>query len=213
MMSNRAKWFGGVCAAACLAAGGVVAGAGAEDSTAPPAQPETADASAAPVRSVEPEQAREIGELRRSRNSDDALPSQWRNMLADPSRSDDQWGANPSLSRRTAPGVWIVPGDGYVCVANATPGEGALGFGCATPEDVDRGLLAPSDVDANGNGVLTGVVPDGVGHVTVVNRDGSTRESAVDNNTYRVAIDADLKEVRFTGSDGAERVLPMAWDR
>jgi hypothetical protein len=60
--------------------------------------------------------------------------------------------------------------------------------------------------------VLTGVVPDGVDRVTLVDRNGSTRQAEVDNNTYRAAIDADLKEVRFRGSDGAERVLPMAWD-
>jgi hypothetical protein len=213
MMSNRTKWFGGVCVAACLGAGGVVAGAGADGNDAPAPPPEYAAADAAPVTAVEPAQAKEIGELRRGRTSDDALPSHWKQALTDPSDANEHWGANPSLARRTAPGTWIVPGDGYVCVANATPGEGALGFGCATTEDVDRGLLAPSDVDANGNGVLTGVVPDGVNEVTLVDRDGSTRQGAVDHNTYRVAINADLKEVRFTGSDGAERVLPMAWDK
>jgi hypothetical protein len=212
-MSNRAKWFGGLCVAACLGAGGVVAGAGADGNDAPAPTPEYAAAGAAPVSAVEPDQAREIGELRRGRTADDALPSRWKDDLTDPSGEGGHWGANPSLARRTAPGVWIVPGDGYVCVANTTPGEGSLGFGCATPEDVDRGLLAPSDVDANGKGVLTGVVPDGVGNVTLVDRDGSTRQAAVDNNTYSVAIDAGLKEVRFTGSDGAERVLPMAWAR
>lgn len=210
MRSEVKKWLGGACAAACLAGGGAIAagGAGAEDSSTVP-ESEMAGADAPQVQSVEPVQAREIGELRRGRTSDDALPSEWRDELA----QAGNWGANPSLSRRTAPGVWIVPGDGFVCVANATPHDGALGLGCATPEDVNRGLLAPSDVDADGNGVLTGVVPDGVDQVTLVDRDGSTRTADVSRNTYRAAIDASLKEVRFTGPDGVVRVLPMGWRR
>jgi hypothetical protein len=213
-MSNRMKWFSGAGVAACLAAGGVVAGAGA--GTSDPvrtAEPEALAADAAPVQSIEPEQAGEIGELRRSRTTDDALPPRWGATLTDDGSDESHWGANPALSRRTGPGVWIVPGDGYVCVANTAPDDGGMGLGCATPDDVDRGLLAPSDVDANGNGVVTGVVPDGVDRVTLVDRDGSTRSADVDRNTYRAAIDANLKEVRFTGADGGVRVLPMAWDR
>ncbi len=125
-------------------------------------------------------------------------------------RTRGHWGANPGLSRRTAPGVWLVPGNDYVCLAS-TNGDGDLGFSCATPEDVERGLLAPSDVDANGNGVLTGALPDGVAEVTLVNKDGASRTVPVDRNTYRAAIDGNLKEVRFTGADGGEHVLPMAW--
>jgi hypothetical protein len=212
-MNDRMKWFSGACVAACLAAGGVVvAGAGADGDSSPPAQPEVAAADSPPVTAIEPAQSEELGQLRRGRTTEDALPSRWREALTDDSGGDDHWGANPSLSRRTAPGVWIVPADGYTCVANASPDDGGLGFGCATPEDVERGLLAPSDVDANGNGVLTGVVPDGVGQVTLVDQDGSTRTAEVNRNTYRAAIDAKLKEVRFTSPDGTEHTLPMAWD-
>jgi hypothetical protein len=210
-MNDRKKWFGGLCAAACLAIGGAVAGAGADGSSAPASQPEVAEVESAPVQEVQREQAEDIGQLRRPRNADDAMPSRWDAALTDGENGDEHWGANPDLARRTAPGVWLVPGDGYVCVANSTPGEGTLGFGCATPEDVERGLLAPSDVDANGSGVLTGVLPDGVREVTLVNRDGSTRTVAVERNTYRAEIDAELKEVRFTGPDGSRHVLPMAW--
>jgi hypothetical protein len=160
---------------------------------------------------VTEEQAEQIDQLDRPRNSDDALPAEWREELSSGSESDEHWGANPALSRRTAPGTWILPGDGYVCVANATPGEGALGFGCATPEDVEKGLLAPSDVDANGNGVLTGVLPDGVNEVTLIDHDGGTRTVAVERNTYRAAIDANLKEVRFTDAGGEVQILPMSW--
>jgi hypothetical protein len=208
-MSKMKTMLGGACLAACLAGGTAIATAG--DDVDPAPGPEAKAAEAQPVAAVPEEQAAQIDQLDRPRNSDDALPKEWRDKLASGDASDEHWGANPSLARRTAPGTWIVPGDGYVCVANATPGEGALGFGCATPEDVERGLLAPADVDANGNGVLTGVLPDGVDEVTLVNHDGSTRTVAVERNTYRAAIDADLQEVRFTDAHGGVHILPMSW--
>jgi hypothetical protein len=208
-MSKFKTMLGGACLAACLAGGAAIATAG--DDVDPASVPEAQAAQAEPVSAVPEEQAREIEQLDRPRNSDDALPKEWRDKLTADDQSDEHWGANPSLARRTAPGTWIVPGDGYVCVANATPGEGALGFGCATPDDVEKGLLAPADIDANGNGVLTGVLPDGVDEVTLVNHDGATRTVAVERNTYRAAIDASLKEVRFTDAGGGVRILPMSW--
>lgn len=215
-MSDRKKWFGGVAVATCLAVGTVgviVAGAGADAGLGRSPVPEALTADREPVAAIDPKQAEAIGQLRRSRTTDDALPTSWAEELTDGENGPGHWGANPSLSRRTAPGVWVVPGDGYVCLANSTPDSGGMGFGCATMEDLGRGLLAPSDVDANGNGILTGVLPDGVDRVTLVDLDGSSRTAEVERNTYRAAIDAELKEVRFTSPDGARRVLPMAWSR
>lgn len=205
-MNDRKRWIGGLLVAACLT-GGVVAGAGADVEVVADATPEALSADAPPVDSVDPEQAENIGQLRRARTADDALPPYWRETVAE----GENWGANPSLARRTGPSVWIVPGDDHVCIANVSSDDGGLGVGCASPEDVERGLLAPSDVDANGNGVVNGVLPDGVGEVTLVNHDGSTRAVPVERNTYRAAIDADLKELRFTTPEGGRRVLPMSW--
>jgi hypothetical protein len=211
-MSERKILLAGACVLACVAGGGAIASAG--DSGSDPAPvPEAQAAEAAPVESVPPEQAEQLRPLRSDRTADDALPTEVRAELSDGPAADEHWGANPSLSRHTAPGVWIVPGDGYVCLANSTPGENAVGFGCATPADVERGLLAPSDVDENGNGLLTGVLPDGVSEVRLVDKDGSTRTVPVDRNTYRAAIDANLRELRFTDADGGEHVLPMGWGK
>ena len=209
-MSNTKMMLAGACVLACVAGGGAIATAG-DEGSAPAPESEMAAAQAEPVTSVPPEQADQIEELDRPRNEDDAMPTQWREELIGGDHADEHWGANPSLARRTAPSTWIVPADGYVCVANTTPGEGALGFGCATPEDVEQGLLAPADIDADGNGVLTGVLPDGVHEVTLVDEDGATRTVPVEHNTYRAAIDAKLKEVRFTDAEGGEHVLPMAF--
>lgn len=208
-MSEKKILLTSACVLACLAGGGAIATAG--DDTEPAPVPEAQAADAAPVQEIQPEQAEELRPLRSDRTSEDVLPEVAREELTSGDNAGEHYGANPSLSRHTAPGVWIVPGDGYVCLASATPGENAIGFGCATPEDVARGLLAPSDVDANGNGVLTGVLPDGVAEVRVIDKDGSERSAPVDRNTYRAAIDANVKEVRFTDSDGGEHVLAMGW--
>jgi hypothetical protein len=209
-MSNTKMMLAGACVLACVAGGGAIATAGDKGSGAAP-ESEMAAAQADPVTSVPPEQADQIQQLDRPRTPDDAMPPQWREQLVNGDNAEEHWGANPTLARRTAPSTWIVPGDGYVCVANTTPHDGALGLGCATPEDVERGLLAPADIDANGNGVLTGVLPDGVSEVTLADEDGATRAVPVERNTYRAAIDSKLKEVRFTDRDGGDHVLPMAF--
>lgn len=209
---NRARWsvlwiamLVAVCAVV-LAAG---AGAG-EPGDAPN---EVYDAAAPTVDRVEPEQAAEIAELRRPPRASDELPDRWTEELQESAEEGQSWGANADLARQTAPGVWILPGAGHVCMASSSPSDGSVGFGCASNADVERGRLAPSDVDANGNGVLTGIVPDGVASVEIVNLDGSTRSADVENNTYRVAIDGDLKEVRFTDAEGGRHTLPMEWKR
>ena len=208
-MSNRKGWIGGLCIAACLTAGGVVTGAGAEVDVVSAPMPEALTADQPPVRSIEADQAEDIAQLRRERTAEDALPPYWRETVAE----GENWGANPALSRRTAPSTWILPGDDHVCIANVSPDDGGLGVGCASPEDVERGLLAPSDLDPNGYGVVTGVLPDGVGEVVVVDQDGSTRTVPVERNTYRAAIGPTLKELRFTTPEGGQRVLPMSWDK
>jgi len=210
-MTNKTMLLTSACALVCMAAGGGAIAAAGDDGVHPAPVPEAEAAEATPVAEVPADQAEQVRQLERPRTSDDAMPHSWNEELAEGPEADEHYGANPDLSRRTAPGVWVMPADGHVCMANSTPGEGDLGFSCATPADVERGLLAPADLDENGNGVVTGVVPDGVTEVTVVDKDGSTRAVAVERNTYRAAIDANTKEVEFTDADGGQHVVPMAW--
>ena len=205
---SRRRWAR-LCITALAAASGVVLTTSAGAGETPPTEMEAA---ARPtVGAVEGEQAAAISELRRPRRPDDALPAAWEAAIREAAANGRGWGANPDLSRRTAPGVWIVPGRGYVCLASSSPSDGSAGFGCASNEDVGRGRLAPSDVDGNGTGVLTGIVPDGVPSVELVDRDGSARSASVARNTYRAPIDADLSEARFTDGGGIRHVLPLEW--
>ena len=212
VMEQKKNWLAVGSVLTCVALGGAVSATSGEDPVPDPG-PEAAGAQAAPVGGIASEQSARIGEFRRSRSSDDALPKEWSDKITEGGDQARSFGANPSLSRRVGPGVWLLPGKGFVCVVNTTPSDGGLGLGCASPQDVDRGLLAPADLNADGEGILTGVVPDGVGSVTLIDRDRSRRSVEVARNTYRAPIDANIAEVRFTGPDGAERVLPMAWER
>ncbi|MEA2445460.1 MAG: hypothetical protein QOJ12_2752 [Thermoleophilales bacterium] len=198
----------GVCAAVCLtAAGAVVAGA---DPT--PAEPsELAAANASPISAVQFAQAQRFGELRRPRAGGDSMPQQWEQALSDERKSGSLWGANPGLSRHVAPGVWLIPGNGFICVAQMSAADGSLGFGCATPLQAEEGLLQPAELDNAGNGIVTGVLPDGVASVTLIDRDGTRREAPVERNVYRAAVDAQVDEVRWSDSNGIERSRSLAW--
>jgi hypothetical protein len=209
-MNYRKILLSGSCVLACVVGGGAIAVAG-DDGGEPAPAPQAEAAEAAPVTEVPTDQADQIRQLERPRASDDAMPERWDEDLTQGDDADEHYGANPDLSRRTAPGVWVMPGDGHVCMANTTPAEGQLGFGCATTDNVERGLLVGADIDEDGNGVVTGIVPDGVTEVTVVDQGGATRTVPVERNTYRAAIDANTKEVEFTDADGGQHVVPMAW--
>jgi hypothetical protein len=198
----------GTCAAVCLAAVGVVT-AGADPT--PPEPSELAARNASPASAVQFEQAQRFGELRRPRAGDDAMPREWEQALSDDRRSGTLWGANPGLSRRVAPGVWLIPGNGFVCVAQVSAADGSLGFGCATPAQAEQGLLQPAELDNNGNGIVTGVLPDGVASVTLIDRDGSRRGVRLERNVYRAAVDGQIEEVRWADANGIERSRSLAW--
>jgi hypothetical protein len=209
-MTTRAKQAAALAALLAIGAGTVTASADQTGTTQPEAQA-AAGASVAPTTVVQYAESSRFGELRRPRSGDDALPSRWNAQIAADSNRGTRWGADTAESRRAAPQVWLVPGNGFVCVANVSPVDGSLGFGCATPAEVEQGLLQPADLDQNGNGVVTGVMPDGVTSVTLVSNDGSTRAVAVSHNVYQAAIDTRLREVRWTDSAGIGHVRPMAW--
>jgi hypothetical protein len=209
-MTTRAKQAAALAAVLAIGAGTVTASAEQGGATPPEAQA-AAGAGVAPATVVQYAESSRFGELRRPRSGDDALPPRWNDQIGADSRRGSRWGADTAESRRAAPQVWLVPGNGFLCVANVSPGDGSLGFGCATPAQVEQGLLQPADVDQNGNGVVTGVMPDGVTSVTLVNDDGSTQAVAVSHNVYQAAVDSRLLEVRWTDSAGIGHVRPMAW--
>jgi hypothetical protein len=200
--------------AVCAAGGAIAAGAvtaGADQTPLPPSELGPPVNEATPA--VEQPQARRFAELRRPRVEDDEIPADLKSRLDEWGDGAKRWGANIDLARRAAPGVWLVPGDDFVCVAVLSTSDRSVVFSCATPQDVDEGLMQPASLNEDGAGILTGVMSDGVESVTLVDVDGSSREVQVERNIYRAAIDADIKEVRWVDSGGVERVRSMAWER
>lgn len=207
-MTSKLFKRGALCAAAISA---VVAGAVSAGADETPSEPSEFRAPTfTPAEAVEYAQSQRFAELRRGLTDSDAMPGEWRERLPRMNGAA-RWGFNPELARRVGPGVWLMPGRGFVCVANIVPSDGSVGVGCATPADAELGLLQPSDVNEQGEGVVTGVMADGVESVTLVDKDGSRRAVAVERNHYRAPIDARIKEVRWVDATGIERVRNMEW--
>jgi hypothetical protein len=84
-------------------------------------------------------------------------------------------------------GVWLIPGEGELCLATEDP-EG-LGMSCASASAAENGGLALLERSANGGvSTLVGAAPDGDTRVLAHAADGSTTGSAsIQENTYVVS--------------------------
>jgi hypothetical protein len=163
------------------------------------------------VAAIPPNQAQQFGELRRAPRSDDALPASMKQTLAADPTVESRWGANIGLARRAGVKTWLIPGDGVVCAVVGSHIDGTFGLTCAAPDEISRGYLQHTEVDDGGNGVLTGVLPDGVDSVDIVLKDGSSETVKVQHNTYQTAIDDQVKTVEFVDPAGVKRSLPLEW--
>ena len=165
--------------------------------------------------SIAPEQAAALGILSRAQTPTDAIPQSGVAPLVDGSFVD-RYGANVALARRadglTAGAAWVVPGTGAVCLlsasslnADGSPIAGMPGGGvCTTTASVTAGTTYVVSGSRNDPGVefLAGIVPDGVGSVTVSLADGTTVGIVVHENVYTAAIHGAISEVSFTGPNG-----------
>lgn len=201
----------GVAAVAAVAVVSSAVGAGApppRNGSEPPSVPTTT-----PVRGIQADQASLLQALRRPRSVGDALPVSIRQTLAADDKFTRSYGGNVDLARRVSAtaqkAAWIIPGDGKLCVA--IPDSTGFTLNCATPAEVRDGYLQPSLVGSTGRGTLTGILPDGVSSVRLVNRDGSQRTVEVSDNFYAAAIDAELLAVEYIDPKGREQSRPMGW--
>ena len=164
---------------------------------------------AAPVDRVPDRQTTRFAQLRRGRNGDDPLPAPVREQVAGDPDLATQWGINANLSRRTSRGGWLVPGDGALCAVQANAGDGSYGLVCNTEERVlDMGLVAWDFQRGAASGLVSGVVPDGVEEVTLVDRSGGSRTIPVRGNSFDVAFDGTTDRLTFTGRDGQLKSQP-----
>jgi hypothetical protein len=93
------------------------------------------------------------------------------------------FGLDPSaarvLARIDGKRLWLVPGNGYTCLALQEP-DGLITAGCAT-----EAVALRDGIQANDNQAIYGVLPDGIDQIEVTDdRDGYRHVEPVDHNAY-----------------------------
>lgn len=88
-------------------------------------------------------------------------------------------GAARMLARVDGKRLWLVPGNGYACLA-LQERDGLITAGCAT-----EAVALRDGIQANDNDGIYGVLPDGVDQIEVTDdRDGYRHVEPVDHNAY-----------------------------
>lgn len=171
-----------------------------------------------PVSAVGETVAASVGALRGPRTADDAMP-------ADVAAYVD-WapigGANGRLSRKSfskgGETVYLLPGNGVVCLVLTGPNGGASGPSCRTPAQLSSESGGPGALGLDCSGGtstelpacdgtrLFGIAPDGAEKVTVPLESGGSASSAVVNNAYLIDVPGlRPSEIRLDGNAGTIR--------
>lgn len=117
-----------------------------------------------------------LGEPPTAEDRDDANLRRW----ATHSRA---FGLDPTAARILAhidgKRLWLVPGNGYACLALQEP-DGLVTAGCATET-----VALHDGIQANDNEGIYGILPDGIDQIEVTDdRDGYRHVEPVDHNAY-----------------------------
>jgi hypothetical protein len=177
----------------CVAAVGAIA---VDDESNPPG------ADDARISAIEPDAKEALDVLDQQRGLGDALSED----LTERMDKNASYGMNSDLSRlsiaNATHSVYVLPADDHVCAA-LTIGEGA-NLSCRSTEEVADGKTGAATVLVSTGIAIYGLVPDGVGSVSVqTGTDESTRLD-VENNAYYTVVPAGtaLRTVRYVGPSG-----------
>lgn len=157
---------------------------------------------AAQVTAVEPAAADAVAALEDPRTASDEMPADIEAQIDEHA----DFGMNPALARRAVGGtssVFLVPADGHVCAA-VTHGDHATAM-CPETDDIASGRSAPGTMSLAGQDIgVYGIVPDGVGSVTLRYGDGESRSVEVSNNAYLAVLPAGtpVGKVSYDGPSG-----------
>jgi hypothetical protein len=158
------------------------------------------EATPTPPTAFPQEAAAHLAMLRRAAQPQDAFPQGGGGMLRDR-------GANLGLARRVngPTPYWLVPEpDGNVCFVDAAGGGGCLSAGdlaeAGTIATVECGPGVP-----DGKLLLRGVVPDGVGSVTLTSRLGTTTAPVTENGWEALVtrVPEDERPFQVSWQDGS----------
>jgi hypothetical protein len=221
--SKRTKAVTAIAIAAIATGGAAIAQGGAAPEGPPGAQTPAASppGSERAVDVVGETVAASVGALRRPRTADDALPPNVAKYV--------EWaplrGANGRLARKAlskeGQDLYLLPGNGVVCLLVTGSGGGAAGPSCRTPAQLRSesggpgalGLHCPggsaTELPACEGTRLFGVAPDGVDRVTVPIESGGSVSVPVVNNAYLIDTPGRPNEIRLEmGSRVIEQQVP-----
>jgi hypothetical protein len=157
----------------------------------------------AQIVAIEPEAKDALEVLDEHRAAGDALPDD----LADRMDERADFGMNPDLSRvsigNATNSVFVIPARDHVC-ASLTVGEGANTI-CPSTDDLADGKVGPATVVlATGGIAIYGLVPDGVGSVSVQTGTSDSTEIETKDNAYYTVVPAGtrLRNVSYVGPSG-----------
>jgi hypothetical protein len=116
-------------------------------------------------------------------------------------QENSRFGVNAGLARQVAvrdgSNVWLMPGNGFVCIGLQPTGDPTMGAGCNTEAAARAGALTVGDGDK-----VLGIVPDGVRSVTVTDAGtGLRHDEPVTDNVYELAYKPAAVTLTVPGSD------------
>jgi hypothetical protein len=138
-------------------------------------------------------QAESLTIMRRAqRESDRLTQSRWQAL---DQGAPGHLGLNPALARRAATpagDMWVVPGNGYLCLA-------LVGCLTCTPTEsvARRGMITWTSRRAIGQGIVRGLVPDGVEAITLVTTDDISTLVPVRENVYGAVLNGPFESGQF----------------
>jgi hypothetical protein len=163
---------------------------------------------------ISKEQAGAFGILRRPQIETDLLP-------------EDRWGCyrmgrigqlefNLALARRARTplgNVWIIPGDGWICLSLASSRDSSSldsgGMTANRTESAIAGRMITWTGSRSGPGQMVwGLAPDTITAVELLTADGSTTTAEVSDNTYGADLGAALATVCIAGETILELGAP-----
>jgi hypothetical protein len=164
-----------------------------------------------PISAVATDQASSFGVLRQAQGPLDGFGG---------SAVQRAGGVNPGLARSvpvatsdlSAGRVWVVPGNGVICLRIIDP-AGGEGWTCVSTSDAQEGELVGTLVaspSGPGPAFIEGLVPDGVGQVTVTDLGGDVETLPVNENVYATTLPAHPASVSFTTASGQAVTVPLS---
>jgi hypothetical protein len=150
---------------------------------------------------VDDQQLNAFGVLRRTRTSADVLDPARVPGLLDGAKGIATGQSRLGCSDSAGDEVFLLPGDGILCVVDSIPGDG-VSAACADTSEGVQGHAGTENRLNDGSQAVSGVVPDGVEAVTAVLAGGGSKSLPVEGNTYFGILEQAPSAITWTSAAG-----------